>query len=64
MAANYANLHSQRMPHRHKSAQIIGKVGSKTILKNNFFCRDGFQFFFYQGQKLKLAIFVGTKSIF
>jgi len=36
-----------------------------TFLKNNIFCKDVFQkFFFLQGPKPKLVIFAGTKSIF
>lgn len=44
--------------------QISMKMGSKT-LKNKFFCKDVFQFFFfYQRSKPKFAIFAWTKNIF
>jgi len=49
-----------------KKCQIIKKVGLRTILKNKFFCRDGFQQkklpetktqirYFYRDQKHILA---------
>ena len=62
------------MPHVHNytvSNYHLGKNGTnhqesglRTILKNKKFCMDGFQIFFYQGPKSKLATFAGTKSIF
>jgi len=47
-----------------KIRHIDDKVGPRTFLKNKTYCRDWFQFFFYQEPKSKFAIFAGTKTIF
>jgi len=39
-------------------------MGPGTFLKDRKFCKDGFQFFFLQGPKLKRDIFAGTNVIF
>jgi len=44
--------------------QIISKVGSRTILKNKKFCRDGFQIFFLLRSKIQTRHIYSNVYIF
>jgi len=55
---------NQQLPRGQKPCQITNEVGPETFLKQIFFYRDVFKFFFLQGRKSKYTHITGTVCIF